>query len=116
MDVCFGGTFDEALASARGMEEVYREQQRSEYISKKLFSKTRIYLTSGGKTYVSDGIKGQHSPFAKKFIEALDSKGGEDGILTTAEIFGKVEKLQITPRMGAFGSNAPNSDFLFIVK
>lgn len=116
MDVCFGGTFDEALASARGMEDVYREQQRSEYISKKLISKTRIYLTSGGKTYVSDGIKGQHSPFAKKFIEALDSKGGEDGILTTQEIFGKVEKLQITPRMGAFGSNAPNSDFLFIVK
>ena len=107
MDVCFGGTFDEALASARGMEDVYREKQRSEYISRKLISKTRIYLTSGGKTYVSDGIKGQHSPFAKKFIEALDSKG--------AEIFGKVEKLQITPRMGAFGSNAPNSDFLFIV-
>ena len=116
MDVCFGGTFDEALASARGMDEVYKEQQQSEYISKKLLSKTRIYLTSGGKTYVSDGIKGQHSPFAKKFIEALDSKGGEDGILTTQEIFGNVEKLKITPRMGAFGSNAPNSDFLFIVK
>ena len=46
MDVCFGGTFDEALASARGMDdEVYREKSRSEFISTKLLSKTRKYLT-----------------------------------------------------------------------
>lgn len=117
MDVCFGGTFDEALASARSLdEEVYREQEMSEFIARKLTMKTRKYITSGGKTYVSDGIPGQHSPFAKKFIEALKSQGGKDGILTTSEIFSYVEKLPIQPRQGAFGSNQPNSDFLFIVK
>ncbi len=117
MDVCFGGTFDEALASARGADnEIYREQAQSEFITRKLLSKTRAYLTSGGKTYVSDGIPGEHSPFAKKFIEALNSKGGNDGILTLPELFTYVEKLKIQPRMGAFGDNAPNSDFLFIVK
>jgi hypothetical protein len=116
MDVCFGGTFDEALASARGDESVYSQQSKSEFITRKLISKTRKYLTSGGKTYVSDGIAGQHSPFAKNFIEALKSQGGDDGILTISEIFAAVEKLKTPPRLGGFGDNAPNSDFLFITR
>ncbi len=117
MDVCFGGTFDEVLASARGMDqEVYKEQGKVEFISRKLLSKTRKYLTSGGKTYVSDGIKGQHSPFAKNFLEALDSKGGSDGILTVPELFSFVEKLKNPPKMGGFGNDQPGSDFLFVVR
>ncbi len=117
MDVCFGGTFDEAIASSRGdAGEIYKEQARVQFISRKLISKTRKYLTSGGKTYVSDGIPGQHSPFAKSFLEALYSQGGNDGILTIPELFTYVEKLKIQPRLGEFGDNAPNSDFLFILK
>jgi len=117
MDVCFGGTFDAALASARGQDdEVYREQSQAEFLTRKLTYKTRKYLTSGGKTYVSDGIKGQHSPFAKSFLSALDSQGGKDGILTIQEIYSYVEKLKNPPRLGEFGDNAPGSDFLFLVK
>lgn len=117
MDVCFGGTFDAALANARGQEdEVYREQSQAEFLTRKLTYKTRKYLTSGGKTYVSDGIAGKHSPFAKSFLEALQSQGGKDGILTLQEIYAFVEKLKNPPRMGEFGDNAPGSDFLFLVK
>jgi hypothetical protein len=117
MDVCFGGTFDNALASARGQEEeVYREQSQAEFVTRKLNYKTRKFLTSGGKTYVSDGIAGKHSPFAKNFIEALESHGGTDGILTLQELFGFVEKLKIQPRFGDFGDNAPGSDFVFIAR
>jgi hypothetical protein len=93
MDVCFGGTFDQALASSRGgEEEVYREQNQTEFITRKLTYKTRKFLTSGGKTYVSDGIPGKHSPFAKNFIDALRSRGGRDGILTLPEIFSLCRK------------------------
>ncbi len=117
MDVCFGGTFDAALASARGQDdEVYKEQSQAEFLTRKLLYKTRKYLTSGGKTYVSDGIAGQHSPFAKSFLEALASQGGKDGILTIQEIYSFVEKLKNPPRLGDFGDNAPGSDFLFLVK
>jgi len=117
MDVCFGGTFDAALASSRGGDdEVYREQNKAEFITRKLTYKTRRYLTSGGKTYVSDGIPGKHSPFAKSFIEALRSRGGRDGILTLPELYTFVERLKIQPRFGEFGDNAPGSDFIFILK
>ncbi len=117
MDVCFGGTFDQALASSRGLDdETYKEKSAAEFITQKLTYKTRKFLTSGGKTYVSDGIPGKHSPFAKAFIEALRGRGGKDGILTLAEITPYVEKLKITPRSGEFGDNAPGSDFIFVVK
>lgn len=117
MDVCFGGTFDQALASSRGMDdEPYREKSSTEFITQKLTYKTRKFLTSGGKQYVSDGIPGKHSPFARAFIEALRSKGGRDGILTLSEITPFVEKLKITPRAGEFGDNAPGSDFIFVMK
>jgi len=117
MDVCFGGTFDQALASSRGADdEVYKEQNQTEFITRKLTYKTRKFLTSGGKTYVSDGIPGKHSPFAKNFIDALRSRGGRDGILTLPEIFTFVEKLKIQPRFGEFGDNAPGSDFIFVAR
>jgi hypothetical protein len=117
MDVCFGGTFDAALASARGgEEEVYKEQNAVEFITRKLTYKTRRFLTSGGKTYVSDGIAGKHSPFAKNFLDALRSRGGRDGILTLPEIYTYVERLKIQPRFGEFGDNAPGSDFIFIAR
>lgn len=117
MDVCFGGTFDQALASARGAEEeVYKEQNPVEFITRKLTYKTRRFLTSGGKTYVSDGIPGKHSPFAKNVLDALRSRGGRDGVLTLPELFTYVERLKIQPRFGEFGDNAPGSDFIFIAK
>ncbi len=117
MDVCFGGTFDAVLASSRGgEEEVYREQNKAEFITRKLTYKTRRYLTSGGKTYVSDGIPGKHSPFAKNFLEALRSRGGRDGVLTLPELYTYVERLKIQPRFGEFGDNAPGSDFIFVLK
>jgi hypothetical protein len=114
MDVCFGGTFDQTLASSRGMDDEYKEKSAAEFITQKLTYKTRKFLTSGGKQYVSDGIPGKHSPFARALIEALRSKGGRDGILTLSEITPFVEKLKITPRAGEFGDNAPGSDFVFV--
>jgi hypothetical protein len=116
MDVCFGGTFDQALASSRGMDDEYKEKSAAEFITQKLTYKTRKFLTSGGKQYVSDGIPGKHSPFARALIEALRSKGGRDGILTLSEITPFVEKLKITPRSGEFGDNAPGSDFIFVAR
>ena len=116
MDVCFGGTFDEALAH-RGMEEeVYREATQSEMVNRKLVAKTRRYLTSGGKEYVPDGRPGMNSPFARKFLEALRTRGGKDLILTTGEINSFVEVLKPQPRAGVFGDNVVGSDFIFIAR
>ncbi|MEQ1585019.1 MAG: SUMF1/EgtB/PvdO family nonheme iron enzyme [Cyclobacteriaceae bacterium] len=113
LDVCFGGTFDPLVAS-RGDE--YEALNRDQFINRKLKYRTRQYLTSGGKTYVSDGRSGSHSPFAREFIRALRGYGGADRVLTISEIIGFIEKVQPEPRRGEFGNNEPGSDFLFITK
>lgn len=116
MDVCFGGTFDESIASTRGPAWTDPELSQSEFIMRKLAFKTRKYLTSGGKEYVSDGIPGHHSPFAGKMIDALESQGGNDGVLTLSELLVHTEKSTPAPRFGSFGEDAPGSEFIFVVK
>ncbi|MEQ9403308.1 MAG: caspase family protein [Cyclobacteriaceae bacterium] len=114
MDVCFGGTFDPMLASSRSA--AYEETNDREYLVRKLSKKTRKYLTSGSKEYVSDGVAGGHSPYARGMIEALKSNGGEDRILILNEINTFMERLKSTPRFGSFGSDENGSDFVFIAR
>jgi hypothetical protein len=116
MDVCFGGTFDQAVAH-RGMEdEVYKEASQAEIVTRKLSFKTRRYLTSGGKEYVPDGRPGMNSPFARKLLEAFRSRGGKNMVLTLGALTTYVEALKPQPRSGEFGDNAPGSDFVFVAR
>ena len=73
-------------------------------------------MTSGGKEYVSDGIPGMHSPFSRKFLEALRSYGGSDEFLTLNELNTFLERIIPEPKAGSFGSDVPGSDFVFISK
>ncbi len=116
MDVCFGGTFDPLIASRSRSAEMYADISNEEYLARKAKYVTRYYLTSGGKEYVPDGRPGQHSPFARKFIEALRNYGGSDKILTTNEILQFIEKVDPQPCFGEFGNNEPGSDFILMSK
>jgi hypothetical protein len=113
MDVCFGGTLDPQIAKSRGAVDEVSDNQ---LLARKWSHRTRKYLTSGGKEYVSDGIAEKHSPFAGKLIEALRSYGGGDGILTLSELQVSLEKLKQLPRFGSFGDDEPLSDFVFVGK
>src|SRR5258706_3684466 len=114
MDVCCCGTFDRGVAK-RGQEDaMYNELNSTEFVDRKLRFKTRLYVTSGGKNYVQDGRQGAHSPFARKFLEALRNYGGRDRILTTQEIFSYLETLPMEPHRGEVEGNEPGSDFLFV--
>lgn len=116
MDVCFGGTFDPLIASSHRGAVMYEDISTEDFIERKSKYKTRLYLTSGGNEYVPDGRPGHHSPFMRKFLEALRNYGGGDGIVTVNEILSYVEKVEPQPRYGEFGDNEPGSDFLFILK
>jgi hypothetical protein len=115
MDVCFGGTFDPVVASERG-DDIYKDMPTQEYLMKKLKYNTRKYITSGGKEYVPDGRPGMHSPFMRRFLEALRSFGGSDKILTLTDVTQSLERAVPQPRFGEFGDNQPGSDFVFVAK
>ena len=119
IDACFSGTFDPLVAQSnrvRGGNRIPDNISRSEFIKQTLAYKTRWYLTSGGKEYVSDGRPNRHSPFARRVLDALRSNAGRHGILTLDDIRRYVEKATPQPRADEFGTNAPGSNFLFIEK
>ena len=120
VDACFSGAFDAPVAQfnrARGTNRIPNDVTKRQFIKQSLAYKTRWYLTSGGKEYVSDGTPNQHSPFTRRVLDALRSMGGgKHGILTLEDIGRYVEKATPQPRAGEFGTNAPGSNFLFIRK
>ncbi len=117
IDACFGGTFDEMIARRGGPEDdAYPDVTNREFIYRKMQFQTRQFLTSGGKEYVPDGRPGQHSPFTRKFLEALRSYGGHSGILTITRILSYVERVTPEPRRGEWGGNEPGSDFIFVAR
>lgn len=128
LDVCFGGTFDSRIAENtttknRGADfnnvsfkPISLEDEREDFIKSKLGKVARLFLSSGGKTYVPDDNGFGHSPFCTKFLEALEAKGGKDGILTFLELYSIMEVAKPIPVQGKFGKNEFGSDFLFISK
>ena len=119
VDACFSGAFDAPVTQfnrARGANRIPDDVTKSQFIRQSLVYKTRWYLTSGGKEYVSDGRPNQHSPFTRQVLNALRSGGGKYGILTLEDIGRYVERATPQPRADEFGTNAPGSNFLFIRK
>jgi Caspase domain len=118
MDVCFGGTFDKKLAKEtnRGPGSEMSESDKN-YLINKISKRTRKVLTSGGKEYVPDGTPGMHSPFATQFIKALKEIGGSKGrILSLPLIHPYFLNLTTQPYFNGFGSDDPQSDFVFVAK
>ena len=115
LDACFSGTFDPAFGRYKGAgeDQMYADVSKLTLISRKLELKTRRFITSGGKEYVPDGRPGMNSPFAARFLEALRSDGGRDGIVTISDIINYIDLVKPQPRYGSFGSNQMPSEFVF---
>lgn|GEM_PF-3159935 len=111
LDVCFGGGFFDR----QDVVHYYGSTSfinRDQFIRNKKAKKTRLFLTSGSMEYVPDG-RGNHSPFAQMFIEALESGGGEKRYLTLSDITNFMGRLSTEPRYGRFGENELGGDFIF---
>ncbi len=117
MDVCFGGTLDPTFDKVRA-QDAYEEASESDILVRKLSQRTRKFLTSGSKEYVSDGVEGKHSPFAALFIQALKETGGKNGrIMTLYDLYPYFQKLKTETRFGKFSEkDGSTSDFVFVSK
>ncbi|TCZ73152.1 caspase family protein [Flaviaesturariibacter aridisoli] len=113
LDVCFGGTFDERVArnKARGG---YDDLSNAAFLQDKLKKRTRLYLTSGSKNVVPDGYAGRHSPFALRLLEAFETRGGTERMLTASALYQFVQKLPSKPMLGSFGDDEVGSEFVLV--
>ncbi len=112
LDACYSGTADEGVAmrgdpGTRPGDNAVTARER--YISSSLQYKSRIMLTSGAKVRTPD-----KSAFVAKFLEALRSQGGSDGLVNISELFGYLTTAVPKPIASTFGDHEPGGEFLFI--
>ena len=116
LDACFGGSFVGRRPAASRGEADYGAASRDDLIRRRLRYRTRLYVTSGGEVYVSDGDPGKHSPFAFRLLEGLRSATTKNGVVTYAHLMSYLERAKMEPRTGDFGDHEPGGDFLFIAR
>lgn len=104
IDACFSGTFDREIILTRSPKPI------DDHVKDGLRYKSRLYLTSGGKDYVSDG--NDHSPFTRQLLNTL--RLNQDGILNFLKVAGDMEFVKPKPVAGTFEGNEPGGNFYFI--
>ncbi|KXX67266.1 caspase family protein [Flammeovirga sp. SJP92] len=115
VDVCFGGAFNEKIIQSRSGVTRNYHWNADVFLKNQLKEKGRFVLSSGRLNPVSDGISGQHSPFAQKFISALEIHS-KDSIVTAQKLQLELQTLSSNPVLGFFGETVGISDFVFKAK
>jgi tetratricopeptide (TPR) repeat protein len=121
MDVCFGGKmFDKTEKHEyKNVNDGYNISPE-EFIKRQLQIPCRQFLTSGGNNYVADGVAGNHSPFASRFLAALEDAAVTKDYITASEIMDYLRTMRTVgndkksfPRYGFFGGD---KDGEFVIK
>lgn len=109
VDACYSGSLgQERLPGAVG--------SGPEQLAQRWQHKSRRFLTSGGKEYVSDGEPGKHTPFIERLLTGLRAPGN-DGVLTLEELqAGFMSRLEPKPHWGSFGGDEGKGGFFFFVR
>ncbi|MCB0734654.1 MAG: caspase family protein [Bacteroidetes bacterium] len=118
VDICFGGAFDQKLSQGqmRSRQGVYADMDVQDMVKSKIDKQTRIVLSSGSLNEVPDGYQGKHSPFAARIISALNSGGGEKGVILSSQLYELVKWLPSKPFLGELRSNEPGSEFFLMAE
>jgi uncharacterized caspase-like protein len=116
IDACFSGTFDLRVAQAesRAGPDPDIKKPEQEYVQAKMRYRTRKFLTSGRKETVSDGLPGEHSPFARALLEMLRDYSDRGRLLTFRKMIADLVQARPEPCSGTFGHDDPGSDFIFL--
>ena len=143
LDTCESGTFDPNYRVPSETKNPFDGMAPLKEIKEKLQFEARWCMTAAGIGKVVDSTENV-SPFAQAFLNALNTKGGDDFVLTLDEVWKEIEKSKDhpiydkiikhykglserhgkdfnfkrpEPRKGQFGeAHLPESDFLFLPK
>ena len=100
LDTCYSGTFDPNFKPLPGPKGLLDETEMLKMIKQKLGFEARWCLTAAGQEKVlsASGEDGKSvSPFTKAFLNALNTKGGDDFLLTLDEVWEEIEKSKDDP-------------------
>jgi len=118
IDSCYGGNFARTgdFSNLRANIQL-PTASREELIVRAMEARSRIYLASGDAHHsVSDGVNGQHSPFANALLYVLKTNAGQNRLLHVADLYRTLAVLPSKPTSGYFfpGAFEAGADFLFV--
>ena len=121
LDVCYGGIFDVNVKRDNPASAI-RNRNVLEFLHSNAPYTVRKMLSSVGSEPAFDGKAGKHSPFASYLISVLNGRGGQEGIITLADIYVLLQKaslnetatLKISPHMADFGEGNALGEFVLI--
>ena len=132
LDTCSSGPFDPNFEHLPKLPlKSLTNNSLLHIVNTKLKLHARWCLTAAGVEYALDGGNENNSPFAQAFLNALNTKGGDDSLLNLDEVWSEVYKSRDAevyhtskdaglidkipePRKSPFGqSSFKESDFLF---
>ncbi len=117
IDSCYGGGFARTGDFAHLLSVQLPTASRNDLIARAMEAKSRIYLASGDEHHaVSDGVPGEHSPFAAALLTVLAANAHQDALLHAAGLYNILSALPSKPTSGYFfpGAFETGADFLFI--
>lgn len=118
MDCCYGGR----VTTWRGEEFAAEAGAGNDVYGEALLTRGAQVVISSGRPFeaVSDGVRGENSPFARSFLEALSGPGTAP--VTAHAIFDRIQQAMIAEKVGhipVFGSppgSTPGGDVVFFLK
>lgn len=124
MDVCFGGKmFDKQEKHEYINVNDGYNMSPEEFIKRQLAISCRQFLTSGGNNYVADGVAGNHSPFASRFLIALEEAATHKDYITASEVMDYLRTMRTIgndkksfPRYGFFGGDKDGEFVMKVMK
>lgn len=116
VDACYSGWFDPSWTHMNGGGSSLGKRPGELSQSEKLLAQHELYTTRWFFTSATNVESPDESNFAYHFREGLKTFGGKDGILTSSELWAKVDMAFPKPHQGKFGKNEPESSFLFLLK
>ncbi|MBN2892300.1 MAG: caspase family protein [Bacteroidales bacterium] len=110
VDACYSKSFEEAT-KGNVPKSRYNELTQEQFIIENFKNnKTRLFFTSDAEGKETP----DNSDMARKFIDALNSKGGSDYILRYSELSDYLKYSKPKVNEGSFKDNQTDADFLFI--
>jgi hypothetical protein len=116
IDSCFSGAFAGPVKAGPDRGPIDEPGEGWSFVDTIMNYPTRRFLTSGGLQYVSDGVTGHHSPFAKKLLSALGARLHGRNFLLISDLEGPMKLMQPVrpiPVWGELATNDRRSDFIF---
>lgn len=116
LDACYAGTFFDMAGERGDPPRPEAKEALSENAKGKNF---HAGISSGSKEPVSDGLPGQHSPFASSFINTLLEYSYSNSYVTAGVVIESMKgnlPASSLVRGGKFGINDPGGQFIFELK